>query len=294
MKSKAAAPRTAQQQIAGLSVELVTMLARDWPGHGSYDNLRGAVIYAVHAALAQRQGLFAPPLEMVEPALPATAVALLRLRLDAALSGLAVDAYLFGHVHETLAGYQLLDGDIVPSTGRRKGGVHFTPAELTDKVVARTLEPLLACLAPTASVLDLRICDPAVGAGAFLISLVRQLAPRVLLLGEAHDFDEAKRLVAIHCAHGVDKCPLAVYAAKLALRLECRADRMPASWLDDNIRTGDALVGLDRDQFVRFDAGRKAPEQPQLAQIWDDAVNAAAQLRRARLVELARLSKGGA
>lgn len=284
-------PESAAQRVAHVAVELVTALARDWPDHGGYDNLRGAVIYGVYAELAQARGLFAPPLELVEPSVPAHAAAVLRLRISMSSPMLALDAYLFGCVHETLSGYALVDGEVVPSNGRRQGGVHFTPPELADKVVARTLEPLLKCMSSTASVLDLRICDPAVGAGAFLLSLVRQLAPRVLLLRLASSLDEAKRLVAIHVARGVDKCSFAVYATKLALRLECRADLMPADWLDDNIRVGDALVGLDRAQFVRIDWSRKAAPQPFLEQAWDDAMTASARLRQRRLEQLTQQAR---
>ncbi|MBA2684327.1 MAG: hypothetical protein H0X39_00290 [Actinobacteria bacterium] len=279
------------QRVATVSVELVSGLARDWPEHGGYDNLRGAVIYAVYAELAAAYGLFAPRLEQVEPRMPEDVAHVLRFRISLSSPMLALDPYLFGCVHETLSGYHLVNGEVVPSNGRRKAGVHFTPPELADKVVARTVEPLLKALSPNACVLDLRICDPSVGAGAFLLSLVRYLAPRVLLLGLASNLDEAKRLVAIHVARGVDKCPFAVYAAKLALRLECRADRMPADWLDDNIRVGDALVGLDREQFIRFDWAKKREAQPFLEKIYDDAIAAGAQLRAVRMAELSEQAR---
>jgi hypothetical protein len=274
------------QRVGNVAVELVTALARDWPDHGGYNHLRGAVIYGVYAELARHRGMFAIPLELVEPSIPEHAIALMRFRISMSSPMLVLSPDLFGCVHETLSGYHLVDGAIVPSNGRRQGGVHFTPPKLADKVVVRTLEPLLKCMSTSASVLDLRICDPAVGAGAFLLSLVRQLAPRVLLMGLATDLDEAKRLVAIHVCRGVDKCPFAVYTTKLALRLECRADRMRGDWLDDNIRVGDALVGLDRDQFTRFDVKRKDAPQPFLDQMWDDAVHAGAQRRARRLEQL--------
>ncbi|HSU41920.1 MAG TPA: hypothetical protein VLJ38_20210, partial [Polyangiaceae bacterium] len=48
---------------------------------------------------------------------------------------------------------------------RRRSGSHYTPRELTERVVAETLEPLLG-FAPTAeSILALRVCDPAMGTG---------------------------------------------------------------------------------------------------------------------------------
>jgi hypothetical protein len=52
-----------------------------------------------------------------------------------------------------------------------------------------------------------------------------------------------KRLVAVHCLYGVDKNPLAVELAKLALWLECHAEGMPLTFLDHRLVVGDALTG---------------------------------------------------
>lgn len=281
--------------IAKLAPELTSALAGEWSEHGGYDNLRGAVIYAAFEVLAQHAQLWAAPLEMVEPRIPPTAALKLRVRIAEGLPLADVTPEHFGCVHETLTGYGLVDGAVARTDGRRKGGVHFTPRALTEKIVARTLEPLFAVLeadrAPPERLLALRVCDPAVGAGAFLIELVRQLGTRVFAAGLARDIHEAKRLVAIHCARGVDKCPFAVYAAKLTLRLECRADQMPGDWLDDNIKVGDALVGLDREQFVSFSCKRGQPEIPFLVKMWDDAVRAGARLRAARVERLSQIAR---
>lgn len=297
-KRRRAAADPVALRVSELAVAAVTELATRWPEHGGYDNLRGAVIYAAFEVLAERACLFAVPIELVEPTIPPAAALRLRILLCEGLAEYDVTPEHFGCVHETLTGYGITDGVVARTDGRRKGGVHFTPRSLTAKVVGRTLEPLLACMAnqrglaePTAEqVLSLRVCDPSVGAGAFLLELVRQLAPRVLAGGLARDLDEAKRLVAIHCARGVDRCPFAVYATKLALRLECRADHMPVDWLDDNVRVGDALVGLDREQFVSFDWKRGKPEIPFLAEMWDEAAAAAA-LRAGRAERLSQLAR---
>lgn len=285
--------------IGDLAVEVITNLAKEWPTHVGYDDLRGAVIYLFYEELARYQGLAPLPVELIDDRLCMTvAAAKTRMRIHDSIDLGAVTPEHFGAVHEVLTGYQLVDGKVVPGDGRKKGGVHFTPRSLTEKVVARTLEPLLKTMEQderplTAErLLSLRICDPAVGAGAFLLELVRQLGKLVLEAGGAQDIHEAKRLVAIHVAHGVDKCPFAVYTAKLSLRLECRVDMLPADWLDDNIKVGDALVGLDRAQFIRFDwrTDRSDPIA-WLEELFDDAVTKAAkarELRRAHLGLLAR------
>src|SRR5690606_31507550 len=70
-----------------------------------------------------------------------------------------------------------------PGEERRRSGSHYTPRSLTEGIVRRTLEPLLRCLgeAPTeAQILSLKICDPAMGSGAFLVEVVRQLGAKLV------------------------------------------------------------------------------------------------------------------
>jgi len=52
-----------------------------------------------------------------------------------------------------------------------------------------------------------------------------------------------RRLVAVHCVYGVDKNPLAVELAKLALWLESHAEGMPLTFLDHRLVVGDSLTG---------------------------------------------------
>ena len=80
-------------------------------------------------------------------------------------------------------------------------------------------------------VLALKVCDPAMGSGAFLVEACRQLATRLVAAWVKHpgtrpaippDEDEdllARRLVAQRCLYGVDRNPLAVDLARLSLWL---------------------------------------------------------------------------
>ena len=59
-----------------------------------------------------------------------------------------------------------------PSPARRRSGSHYTPRELTEPIVRTALEPILARLRgpggePPAheAILDLKVCDPAMGSG---------------------------------------------------------------------------------------------------------------------------------
>jgi type II restriction/modification system DNA methylase subunit YeeA len=80
-------------------------------------------------------------------------------------------------------------------------------------------------------ILDLKVCDPAMGSGAFLVEACRAIAAKLVEAWGVHkdkkpvipaDEDEelhARRLVAQRCLYGVDKNPLATDLAKLSLWL---------------------------------------------------------------------------
>ncbi len=68
-----------------------------------------------------------------------------------------------------------------------------------------------------------------------------------------------RRLVAVHCVYGVDKNPLAVELAKLALWLESHAEGMPLTFLDHRLVVGDSLTGPFWDKLM-FRPGK--PDTP--------------------------------
>jgi hypothetical protein len=153
-----------------------------------------------------------------------------------------------------------------PTDERRRSGSHYTPRALTEPIVQKTLEPVLARLGanPTpAQILDLKVCDPAVGSGAFLVAACRALGDALVRAWHAHDEvpaippdeDEvlhARRLVAQRCLYGVDRNPMAADLAKLSLWLATLARDHPFTFLDHAIRAGDSLVGLGRRQIEDF------------------------------------------
>ena len=157
-----------------------------------------------------------------------------------------------------------------PNDERRRSGSHYTPRELTEPIVRHTLAPVLAKLrgedgrAPTpAQILDLKVCDPAMGSGAFLVETCRQLADALIEAWGAHsemptippDEDEvihARRLVAQRCLYGIDRNPTAVDLAKVSLWLSTLARDHPLTFVDHAFRHGDSLVGLTRRQIEAF------------------------------------------
>ena len=183
-----------------------------------------------------------------------------------------------------------------PNEERRRSGSHYTPRELTEPIVRHTLAPLLDRLRgddgrmPTPEqILDLKICDPAMGSGAFLVETCRQLADALIDAWGAHgampaippDEDEviyARRLIAQKCLYGIDRNPMAVDLAKVSLWLSTLARDHPLTFVDHAFRHGDSLVGLTRRQIeaLHWKGG-----QPILAGFGvREAVEEASELRR--------------
>jgi hypothetical protein len=164
-----------------------------------------------------------------------------------------------------------------PSEERRRSGSHYTPRMLTKPIVATTLAPILARLrgadgrAPRpADILDLKVCDLAMGSGAFLVESCRQLGDALVEAWHAHGdmptipADEredifAMRLVAQRCLYGVDRNPVAVDLAKVSLWLVTLARDHAFTFLDHALRHGDSLVGLSKQQIEAFNWNPNAP-----------------------------------
>ena len=154
-----------------------------------------------------------------------------------------------------------------PSEARRRSGSHYTPRALTEPIVRTTLEPILARLRGVdgrpprpVQILDLKVCDPAMGSGAFLVEACRQLGDALVEAWHAHgevpaippDEDEvifARRLVARRCLYGVDRNAVAVDLAKVSLWLVTLAKDHALTFVDHALRHGDSLVGLSRKQI---------------------------------------------
>lgn len=195
-------------------------------------------------------------------------------------------------------GYPLVypAGAFIVTTGsdRRETGTHYTPKSLTEAIVAETLTPIAYvgpaqgvpraewALKSPAELLDLKICDPAMGSGAFLVQACRWLADRLVeawaqaeaqgnkvsVDGRVVDADAsieplprdteartviARRLIAERCLYGVDLNPLAVELAKLSIWLVTLAKGRPFGFLDHNLRSGDSLLGIHRlDQLTQL------------------------------------------
>lgn len=229
-------------------------------------------------------------------------------------------------------GYPLVypAGAFIVTTGsdRRETGTHYTPKSLTEAIVTETLTPLVYIgpaegaprehwvLKSPADLLDLKICDPAMGSGAFLVQVCRWLSDRLVeawsqaeasgkivsVDGVIEDIATSKeplpkdseariliarRLIAERCLYGVDLNPLAVELAKLSIWLVTLAKGRPFGFLDHNLRCGESLLGIHRlDQLTELTMTPGGKSQQRLfGNNIEKAVNDAIELRK-RLREI--------
>jgi Eco57I restriction-modification methylase len=148
---------------------------------------------------------------------------------------------------------------------RKITGSFYTPSALTDYLVRVTLDPLVR--GKTADeILSLRILDPAMGSGAFLVAACRYLALACerahLEAGEPECDDDMRaawrRRAAQRCLFGVDANPMAVQLAQLSLWLATLAAGRPLSFLDHHLLCGDSLIGASPADVMRQPPGRTA------------------------------------
>jgi hypothetical protein len=154
------------------------------------------------------------------------------------------------------------------SARRKESGTFYTPRSMADYLVRETLAPLTAT-ATADRILSLRVLDPAMGSGAFLVSACRFLAQayeqalaredRPLPVTDAARA-EIRRTIARQCLFGVDLNPMAVQLARLSLWLTTLTTDAPLTFLDHHLRTGDSLVGASLD-----DLARRRPARPMRA-----------------------------
>ena len=220
-----------------------------------------------------------------------------------------------GSIYERLLEQEIVrDGDqivIRPNIFARKdSGSYYTPDDLVGLIVTETLDPLvqtrldafaakaselttsslsedlrmgkLRRLDPAEKLLELKVCDPAMGSGHFLVNLVDHLTDQVItamaeaeatldgyisplteridvirntIMANAEERNWAvdpaqlddrhivRRMVLKRCVYGVDKNPMAVELTKVSLWLHTFTVGAPLSFLDHHLRCGDSLFG---------------------------------------------------
>lgn len=136
---------------------------------------------------------------------------------------------------------------------RKLSGSYYTPDSLVQALLESALDPVIdravQQLDAEKALLELAVLDPAMGSGHFLLGAGRRLAGRLAKLrvdgtpGPAA-YRQALREVVAHCLYGVDKNPMAVELARIALWLEAMEPGKPLAFLDHHLVNGDAILGV--------------------------------------------------
>jgi len=142
---------------------------------------------------------------------------------------------------------------VVGGSERKTTGSYYTPTSLIKQLLKTALDPIveeaLAGNEPSASLLNLKVCDPACGSGHFLIAAAHRIAKKLASVrtGDTEPSPEASRSalrdVISHCIYGVDMNPMAVELCKVNLWLEALDPGKPLSFLDHHIQCGNSLIG---------------------------------------------------
>jgi len=152
---------------------------------------------------------------------------------------------------------------------RQKSASYYTPEVLTQCVVKYALKELLE--GKTADqILDLTVCEPALGSGAFLNEALDQLADayldrkrkethRDILHGDLErEKQKVKAWLADNRVFGVDLNPVAVELAQISLWLNTIHEGHTIPWFGAQLAVGNSLIGARRQFFTHEQvAGRE-------------------------------------
>jgi hypothetical protein len=156
---------------------------------------------------------------------------------------------------------------------RQQSASYYTPEVLTKFVVSQALEELLDQNGERTTpeqILQLTICEPALGSGAFAIEAVRHLAAEYLkrqqeVRGELIEADryqvelqKVKAHIALHQVYGVDLNATAVELAEISLWLDTMVAGLQAPWFGLHLRRGNSLIGTRRAVYAPTLLAKKA------------------------------------
>lgn len=144
---------------------------------------------------------------------------------------------------------------------RQQSASYYSPEVLTRFVVGQALEELLdqnGQRTTAREILDLTVCEPALGSGAFAIEAVQQLAEQYLARAQEErgeridpeiytaELQKVKAYIALHQVYGVDLNATAVEFAEISLWLSTMGKGLSAPWFGLHLKRGNSLVGARR------------------------------------------------
>ncbi|MCT0210294.1 MAG: hypothetical protein DCF18_07270 [Cyanobium sp.] len=160
---------------------------------------------------------------------------------------------------------------------REKSASYYTPESLTQCLVKYALKELLPGKT-SAEILELKVCEPAMGSAAFLNEVVNQLAQAYLELRQQEtgrtisheryntELQKVKMRLADRNVFGIDLNPVAVELAEVSLWLNSiyqpENGRAFVPWFGQQLQVGNSLIGARRQIYrvnqLPADTGRKA------------------------------------
>ncbi|MFJ8078172.1 class I SAM-dependent DNA methyltransferase [Streptomyces sp. NPDC096176] len=147
---------------------------------------------------------------------------------------------------------------------RQTSASYYTPESLTKVTVQLALQHRLdqdGTKTEARELLEWKICEPALGSGAFLNEAINQVAAEYLRrrqeeTGEAIDTEKypvelqkVKAYIALHNSYGVDLNETAVELAEVSLWLNTMHPGMEAPWFGLHLRRGNSLIGGRREIY---------------------------------------------
>lgn len=178
---------------------------------------------------------------------------------------------------------------------RKTSGSYYTPDSLVQSLLDSALNPVVEeairgkpAAEAEKAILALKVCDPAVGSGHFLVGAAHRLArhlarARALTQGESEpsppQYQHALRDVIGRCLYGVDLNPMAAELCRVSLWLEALEPGKPLTFLDHHIRVGNSLLGTTPDLVA---AG--VPDEA-FTVVGDDDKRASGQLKKRNRAE---------
>ena len=152
---------------------------------------------------------------------------------------------------------------------REQSASYYTPESLTRCLVKYALKELLQGKS-AGEILQLTICEPAMGSAAFLNEAVNQLAEAYLTkrqeeLGETIPHDQRrlelqriKMYIADRNVYGIDLNPIAVELGEVSLWLNTISQDGHVPWFGNQLHCGNSLIGARRQGYTEKDLTSKA------------------------------------
>ncbi|MGN9779791.1 class I SAM-dependent DNA methyltransferase [Nonomuraea sp. ZG12] len=141
---------------------------------------------------------------------------------------------------------------------RETSASYYTPESLTRVTVQLALQHRVTDETTARDILSWKICEPALGSGAFLNEAINQVAELYLkrrqqergLSIEPESYEEelqrVKAYVALHNSYGVDLNETAIELAEVSVWLNVMHPGLQAPWFGLHLRRGNSLIGAGR------------------------------------------------